>query len=244
MKKTLIITLLLPILLFSGLAFSGIPADNKISHSEWNTLLNKFVNTDGMVDYSGLIKEKTKLQAYLEMLGQNMPDDSWKNNEKLTYWINAYNAFTIDLIIRNYPLKSIMDIEKAWDIKFIQIGAKTYSLNDIEHEIIRKEFNEPRIHFALVCAAVSCPPLRNEAFIAAKLETQLQEQTVKFINNPDKNNIWENSAKVSQIFNWFNEDFTKAGTVQDYLNKFSKTKLSPKAKIEFMDYSWDLNEQN
>ena len=126
MKKTLIITLLLPILLFSGLAFSGIPADNKISHSEWNTLLNKFVNTDGMVDYSGLIKEKTKLQAYLEMLGQNMPDDSWKNNEKLTYWINAYNAFTIDLIIRNYPLKSIMDIEKAWDIMFIQIGAKTF----------------------------------------------------------------------------------------------------------------------
>ncbi len=243
MKKTLIITLLLPILLFSGLAFSGNPADSKISHSEWNALLNKFVNTDGMVDYSGLIKEKTKIQAYLEMLGQNMPDDSWTNNEKLTYWINAYNAFTVDLITRNYSLKSIMDIEKAWDIKFIQIGGKTYSLNEIEHEIIRKEFNEPRIHFALVCAAVSCPPLLNEAYKPEKLESQLQDQTVKFINNPDKNNIRENSAKVSQIFNWFKDDFTKEGTLQEYLNKYSKTKLDSNAKIEFMDYSWELNDQ-
>jgi len=243
MKKSLLITFILPILIFSGLVISANPAESKIDHSEWNTLLNKYVNTDGMVEYAGFISEKAKLQAYLDMLGQNKPNDSWADNEKLTYWINAYNAFTIDLITRNYPLKSIMDIEKAWDIKFIKIGGKTYSLNEIEHEIIRKEFNEPRIHFALVCAAVSCPPLLNEAYDPAKLEAQLQDQIIKFINNPDKNKIESGSTKVSQIFNWFKDDFTKEGTVQDYLNKYSTTKLNSKAKIEFLDYSWDLNDQ-
>ena len=245
MKKPILIIIILSSFLFSGLALpEGNTGDNKINHGEWNILLNKYVDADGMVNYPGFIKEKTKFRSYLQLLSDNIPDDSWGEDEKLAYWINVYNAFTIDLVIRNYPIKSIMDIEKAWDIKFIQTGGKTNSLNEIEHEIIRKQFNEPRIHFALVCAAVSCPPLRNEAYEAGKLEAQLQDQTVKFINDPDKNNIRESAAKVSQVFNWFKEDFTKEGTLRDYLNKFSKTKLSPEAKIEFMDYSWELNNQN
>jgi len=243
MNKLILISFILPYFLLLGLAYSGNPVGNEISHSEWTTLLNKHVDSQGMVNYAGIQQEKAKLDSYLEMLGKNSPDESWEESAKLAYWINVYNAFTVDLILRNYPLKSIMDIDKAWDIKFIQIGKKTFSLNEIEHEIIRKEFNEPRIHFALVCAAVSCPPLLNEAYESDKLESQLQDQTVKFINNHDKNKIESGSAKVSQIFNWFKEDFTKNGSLQDYLNKYSKTKLNSKAKIEFLDYSWDLNDQ-
>jgi len=237
------IGLIILLSLVSTLGYSGNPPGSKINHNEWTILLGKFVDADGMVDYSGIVNEKEQLESYLKLLGQNKPDNSWDSNEALAYWINVYNAFTVDLITRNYPLKSIMDIKNAWDIKFIQIGQKKYSLNEVEHDIIRKEFNEPRIHFALVCAAVSCPPLRNEAFIADKLEQQLQEQTTRFINNTDKNKFDSNSAQVSQIFNWFKEDFTKEGSLQEYLNKYSKTELSSKAKIDFLEYSWKLNDQ-
>ena len=113
-----------------------------------------------------------------------------------------------------------MDIENAWDIKFIPLGDKTYALNEIEHEIIRKEFNEPRIHFVLVCAAISCPVLLNEAYISAKLDQQLQHQGELFINDPSKNSIKVNKANVSQLFNWFGDDFTKNTVVHwcGYLN--------------------------
>jgi len=237
------IGLIILFFLVLNLGYSGNPPGSKIDHSDWTTLLGKYVNVEGMVDYSGFVNEKEQLQSYLKLLGLNKPDNSWDKNEALAYWINVYNAFTVDLITRNYPLKSIMDIKDAWDIKFIQIGQKKYSLNEIEHDIIRKEFNEPRIHFALVCAAVSCPPLRNEAYVTDKLEQQLQEQTINFINNTDKNKFESNSAHVSQIFNWFKEDFTKEGSLQEYLNKYSETKLSLKAKIDFLEYSWKLNDQ-
>lgn len=235
--------LILLLFFFSNYVYSENPSGSMLDHNEWTTLLGKYVNTEGMVDYSGFVKEKSQLDSYLKLLGENKPDDSWGKNEALAYWINVYNAFTVDLITNNYPLKSIMDIKNAWDIKFIQIGSKKFSLNEIEHQIIRKEFNEPRIHFALVCAAISCPPLRNEAYSAEKLEQQLQEQTINFINNPVKNIVQSNTAQVSQIFDWFKDDFTKEGTLQEYLNLYSKTKLTSKAKIDYLDYSWELNDQ-
>ncbi len=236
--KSFLITLLSVGLTY--LMASGNPIS--MDHNTWNNLLNSHVTDDGKVDYLGFKKDKSQLDAYLQRLSKQLPGDSWSENEKLAYWINAYNAFTVSLIGEHYPIKSIMDIENAWDIKFIQLGDQTYSLNEIEHEIIRKEFNEPRIHFALVCAAVSCPVLLNEAYTADKLEQQLQQQAELFINDPSKNLIKSNKAKVSQLFNWFGDDFTKNGTLIDYLNQFSKTKLEPKASINFLEYNWDLNE--
>jgi len=237
----MILLLLINFGLFSN-PLLATPPFNTLDHGIWNELLTTYVSTDGKVDYKGFIKDKNQLNTYLQILSDQKPEKTWPDNKRLAYWINAYNAFTIALIVDHYPVKSLMDIENAWDIEFIQLGDKTYTLNEIEHEIIRKEFKEPRIHFALVCAAVSCPVLLNEAYTADKLELQLQQQGERFINDPSKNSIKNNKASVSQIFNWFGDDFTKQGSLINYLNQFSKTKLEQNATIEFMEYIWDLNE--
>lgn len=239
MKNILIIGI--NILLISSLAHAN-SAKVTIDHSAWNTLLITHVTADGKVNYQEFIKDKVQLNDYLQYLGEHIPDKSWSENETLAYWINAYNAFTIALIIEHYPVKSIVDIKNAWDIDFIHLGNKTFTLNDIEHQIIRKEFNEPRIHFVLVCAAISCPILLNEAYTPDKLEQQLQQQGKEFINDPSKNSITQKKAKVSQLFNWFADDFTKNGSLNDYLNQFSKIKLDPNARVDFLEYNWDLNE--
>jgi len=141
--------------------------------------LKKYVTENGRVDYKGLKNEKGKLESYLEMLNKNPPAKDWKQEEEMTYWINAYNAFTVKLILDHYPVKSIQEIDggKPWDEAFIKIGGKNYSLNNIETDFLRKKFSDPRIHFAINCASQSCPRLLNEAFTPEKIELQLNEQT-------------------------------------------------------------------
>ncbi|MFC0264644.1 DUF547 domain-containing protein [Fontibacter flavus] len=222
------------------------------SHQLFHELLIKYVDEKGKVDYPGLIKDKTKLEAYLKLLDQNPPDRStWSRDEQLAYWINAYNAFTLKLIIDHYPVKSIKDlnpklslplVNTIWQVKFFQIGGKDASLDEIEHKILRKEFNEPRIHFAINCASFSCPPLLNEAFVAEKIEDQLESVTRNFINDPVRNKIQKDKIEISQIFSWFKEDFTKKGSLIDYLNRYSKTKIIPNAKVTYLNYDWSLNE--
>lgn len=225
---------------------------NPVDHKLWDELLKAHVNSKGLVDYKGMIADSTKLNKYLDMLSVNVPDkDVWTKAAQLAYWINAYNAFTVQLIIRNYPEKSIKDlaggipfVNTPWDLKFIHIGDKTYDLNNIEHGIIRKDFDEERIHFAVVCAAMSCPPLRNEAYTADKLNDQLDDQARKFFNDPAKNGITKISAKISPILKWYGGDFKdKAPSLREYVNQYSKVQIDPGVKIEFMDYNWDLNEQ-
>ena len=211
------------------------------SHLAWNSILSYAVSEDGKVDYSKMKAKKADLAAYIQTLSENTPTDQWTRNEKLVYWINAYNALTVQLIVTNYPVKSIKDLDggKTWDVKRYTLGGKKYSLNDIENNIIRP-MGEPRIHFAVNCAAKSCPPLLNRAFIAYKLDAQLESQAKKFVNNTQLNNIKAGEAKVSNIFNWYKEDFS--GGITTFLNKYSTTKLTAKAKISFMDYDWGLNE--
>lgn len=223
---------------------------NPVSHDIWNGLLQKNVYANGHVNYKGFKSEEAQLEKYLNILRAAHPNtDKWSKDERLAYWINAYNAFTVELIIKNYPCKSIKDLGGAiykvntpWDIKFITIQGITYDLNNIEHDIIRKEFNEPRIHFAVNCASVSCPNLRNEAFVTSRLNEQLDDQARKFINDKSKNNISANSAQLSKLFTWFKGDFTKQGTVVAFINKYSTVKLSEKAKIDYLEYNWNLNE--
>ena len=162
----------------------------------------------------------------------------------MAYWINAYNAFTIDLVVSEYPVKSIRNIGKGspWDIRFIKIQDKEYSLNDIEHKILRVEFDEPRIHFAINCAAISCPKLLNEAYVAEKLDLQLEAMAKEFINDAENNRISSKKAELSNIFNWFKEDFTKNGSLIEYVNQYANTKASPKARIVYLKYNWNLNE--
>ena len=219
-----------------------------VSHELFTAMLQKHVNEDGMVNYADLQKDSANLNIYLQLLSANPPTIHWSKNEQLAFWINAYNAFTLQLIIRHYPIESIKDItsisipfvHSPWDISFINIGDKEYDLNNIEHGIIREEFEEPRIHFALVCAAKSCPKLRNEAYEANKLDRQLQEQAVTFINGP-KNQISPSKLGLSKIFLWYRGDFTSGQSLQQYLGQFSKIQVDEDAKINYLVYNWKLN---
>ncbi|MDC1365318.1 DUF547 domain-containing protein [Algibacter sp.] len=121
-----------------------------------------------------------------------MPNDSCTKEDKLAYWINAYNVLTVDLILRHYPIKSIKDIKKPWDQRYWKLGDKWYNLNEIEHQILRK-MNKPRIHFAIVCASFSCPKLQNKAFEPANLYTQLSNATKSFLSDSKRNSISENN---------------------------------------------------
>lgn len=230
---------------------NGIQTDAKpFTHELWTDLLQKNVNADGWVNYEGFIADSIKLNNYLQLIEANYPNEkTWSREEILAYWINAYNAYTVQLIIRNYPVVSIKDIKpgvafvnSVWDIKFITIQGQELDLNNIEHNILRK-MDEPRIHFAVNCASYSCPKLLNEAYEAKKIDKQLQQQAEDFINDPTRNKITAEKATVSSIFNWFTGDFTKDGSLKDFLNQYSKIKLTESTEVEFMDYNWNLNKQ-
>ncbi|OEK08072.1 hypothetical protein A8C32_15415 [Flavivirga aquatica] len=214
---------------------------NLFSHNIWNTLLQKHVSNQGNVNYKAFKNDRKLLSTYITTLSQNMPNTSWAKEDKLAYWINAYNAMTIDLILRYYPLKSIKNIKKPWDQRFWKLGDKWYNLNEIEHEILRK-MNEPRIHFAIVCASFSCPKLQNKAFSALNLEEQLTTSTKQFLNDTKRNNISNNTLELSKIFKWFSSDFTKNQSLIQFLNKYTSVQISDKAKKHFKDYDWSLNE--
>lgn len=220
------------------------------SHGTWTALLKAHVDGKGHVSYMGFLDDAAKLDAYLALLSDCPPSKEWTREERLAYWINAYNAFTVKLIIDHYPVKSIKDIgpklaipkvNSVWDVKFIRIGGEEMSLNHIEHSILRKEFDEPRIHFAIVCASFSCPRLLNEAFIPQKLEHQLETQTAEFINDPAHNIVTPDKVQLSAIFNWFKGDFTKNGTLLDFIRRYSKVKVNDRAKVSHLDYDWSLN---
>ncbi len=222
-----------------------------VSHEIWNELVGKYVTEEGKVDYKGFVKDSVRFNEYLAILSSSHPNDSnWNRQERLAYWLNAYNAFTVQIVARNYPQKSIKDIKNGipfvntvWDIKFIKIENETYDLNNIEHGIVRPRFEEPRVHFALNCASVSCPRLRNEAYTADKLEAQLTDQAKYFLNNPVKNKITPERAQISKLFSWFKGDFTKNGkSLRDFINQYSEVKINPKTDIDYLDYDWNLNE--
>ncbi|NER18191.1 DUF547 domain-containing protein [Spongiivirga citrea] len=215
--------------------------ETAFDHDVFDALLKKHVTDQGNVNYKAFKADRTELKTYLTSLSNNMPKDDWKREDVLAYWINAYNAFTIKLIIDNYPTKSIKDIKDPWGARFFKLGKKWYNLNEIEHQILRK-MDEPRIHFAINCASVSCPQLFNEAFKADTLEEQLTTATKVFLSDTSRNELTANSIKVSKIFKWFSKDFKKDGNLIDFLNKYSEVAISNKAKLSYMDYDWNLNE--
>lgn len=234
---------------------------NSESHKLFTEVLQQYVK-EGFVNYKNL-KNDQRLEKYLNQLSSTDPS-RLSEKEKFAFWINAYNAFTLHVVSENYPIESITDLhtggriigyllaKTVWDKKFITINNKKYSLNDIEHKILRK-MNEPRIHFAIVCASISCPELRNEAFEADKLEGQLEKQTKKFLNDTSRNSfdIKKRKAEISEIFNWFEEDFGDSdekiltfiaaylpeNIASDIINNLSDWDISYKG------YNWGLNEQ-
>ena len=235
----------------AGLTPAASPA--AADHGSYDKLLRKYVSTKGLVNYKGLKANQQELNSYLDMLSKNAPAASWSKAEQMAFWINAYNAYTIRLVLDHYPVSSIKDIGSKikipfvttpWAIKFFSIGGEKMSLDNIEHGILRKKYNDPRIHFALVCASMSCPSLRPEAYTAAKLASQLDDQARDFVNNPAKNKISAASAQLSKYFDWYKGDWEKNGqSVEKWVNKYSTTKIDAKTKVSYLDYNWSLNEQ-
>ena len=211
------------------------------NHGAFDALLKANVSETGIVNYKGFIKNKTLLEDYIKSLGESLPSENWTKEDKLAYWMNAYNVMTIDLIIRNYPIKSIKDLKKPWDQRLWKLGDKWYNLNEIEHQILRK-MDEPRIHFGINCASFSCPPLFNEAFNASKVDAQLNILAFQFINDPQRNTISEMNVEISEIFSWFAKDFKKDSTLFEILNKYSVVQIDSKATKKFKKYDWSLNE--
>ncbi|WP_343330606.1 DUF547 domain-containing protein [Polaribacter staleyi] len=213
--------------------------------SIFNSLLQKHVTKSGVVDYKSLKSDEAKLDNYLSYLEKTIPASSWSENKQKAFWINAYNAYTIKIILENYPLKSITDIKQggktAWKIPFAKVGGKTYTLDHIEHEILRKNLFDARIHVGVNCASGSCPKLGNVAFTEQNVEATLEQLMKDFVNDSSRNKISEKKVQISSIFDWFKVDFTKKGSVIDFLNKYSETKISPKAKISYLKYDWTLN---
>lgn len=220
------------------------------SHGSWTNLLQQHVSAEGWVDYAGFKASQTQLDAYLAILSSATPSGDWSEQEKLAYWINAYNAFTVKVIVDNYPLESIRDLHPkpyipllntVWHRKFFNLNGRPTNLDEIEHKILRKQFDEPRIHFAINCASVSCPVLRNEAYTAEKLEAQLTDQAKKFLSSEIRNTISQDKIQISRIFQWFKGDFTQKGSLIDFLNQYSPVEISEDAKISHLDYDWGLN---
>ena len=214
-----------------------------VDHSEWDILLKKYVDTEGIVDYKGFLKDREALNSYLRMLSENEPTNDWSVQELLAYYINTYNAYTINLILNNYPVKSIKDISGPWTKGIVPIGDKNLSLGGLENGVLRK-MNEARIHFAINCASISCPNLLNEAFKAETIDEQLDRVTRGFINS-DKNEFSSKTLKLSSIFDWYKKDFTVNGEVDvvGFINQYSESQLDSNIPIGYKEYNWNLNEK-
>ena len=224
---------------------SRVPYENSVEtleHASWDVLLKKHVDNQGNVDYKTFRNDTKQLRDYLEYLAKNPISNKASKEERLAYYINLYNAGTVQLILENYPLESIKDIFRPWGKDRLIIGDDKFSLGEIEHDILRK-MNDPRVHFAINCASFSCPKLLNEAFIGKKMEEQLEKVAFEFINDRSKNKISKGSVALSKIFDWYKKDFTKEGSLIDYLNKYSKTKISDTEKLNYLNYDWSLNEK-
>ncbi|WP_413698894.1 DUF547 domain-containing protein [Psychromonas sp. KJ10-10] len=203
-------------------------------------------------------QDQAQLKAYLTVLSNVSQStfDGWSPSQQLAFLINAYNAWTVKLILTKYPdLESIKDLgslfSSPWKKKFIPLLGKTLSLDDIEQDLIRGHFDEPRIHFAVNCASIGCPALRAEAYQSDKLDAQLEEATNLFLADASRNRINNDELQVSKIFDWYQSDFEKQQTLATFLVKYANALnltdqqkedvINGKIDIEFLDYNWSLN---
>jgi hypothetical protein len=222
-----------------------------VDNSLFADLLAKYVKK-GDVDYQGFKTDEKKLDQYLAVL-ETVNSKKLSRNEQFAFYINAYNAWTIKLILSGYPgVQSIKDLgtifKSPWKKKICRIDGDVITLDDIEHKIIRPTFKDPRVHFAINCAALSCPPLISQPYLGSTLDLQLDDSTRAFVNDPKSNYFISNALHVSKIFKWFSEDFNNdiIGFFLKYAKDDFKKELESKRKeikIKYLHYDWSLNEK-
>lgn len=253
------------------------PITAETGYAAYDRVLSTYVNQSGMVDYAGIREIRSDLDTFKAMIAGIDPAqyDSWDKSAQIAFWLNAYNGLTLIAIVERYPIQpglirrfwypknSIRQIPGVWNDLEWNVMGRWYTLDAIEHDVLRGRFDEPRIHAALVCAAMGCPPLRNEAYVGEKLDSQLDEQMRRFLSDPKKFRIDREDGTVylSPIFKWFGHDFVDAyasdrfadrGAVEGaVLTAFSEYVspedrqylLSEEYSVKYFDYDWSLNEQ-
>jgi hypothetical protein len=238
--------------LLAGLVWGFLlPAAHAADHGPWDALLKQFV-AEGRVDYVGFAAQRASLEAYLSGLGAVDPAALGSPQEALAFWINAYNACVIQEVLDRYPLRSVKDVRGFFDRERCRVGGGALTLNEIEAK--GRALGDWRIHFGLVCGSTSCPPLRPEAYQAARVSEQLDDQAARFLNDPvhgfrvDGNVMW-----VSKIFKWYANDFVPSGSltpaslwplIDRYVTREESLFADPtRLTLKFLDYDWTLNDQ-
>ena len=249
-----------------GTARTGAPTDARAafdhSHAAWTALLKQHVRGDRF-DYAALARDRAPLERYLRALEAVTPaeHEAWTREQRYAFWIDVYNAYTVALVVDRHPIASIKDVStlfsQVWDQELVPLkplfpaakGARL-TLNDVEHRILRPVFADARVHAAVNCASEGCPPLRAEAFVAERLDAQLDEQVRAWLADPARNRYdrAEQRVEISKIFDWFTEDFVRdAGSVQAWIAKYAPPAerewiaRAKKLAIGYRDYSWKLN---
>jgi len=221
------------------------PANTALNHDIFDRLLQRHVDAVGDVHYANFKTEIDSLEQYLDILKANAPETTWSANKEMAYWINLYNAFTIHEILKAYPVQSIMDLYNGaiWTTQTVTIGGTDYTLNQIEQDQLLTKFSEPRVHFAVNCAAASCPPLMNRAWTEQNIQQEYDNQARAFINNAAYNTVTLNALDVSKIFDWYAADFGGANQIVSYFQQYSTTTIDNNATVQYKNYDWGLNEQ-
>ncbi|MBL8781865.1 MAG: DUF547 domain-containing protein [Alphaproteobacteria bacterium] len=228
-----------------------------VDHTPWQSILDRYVSAspDGINRFAyGRVSaaDKGALKAYLGAL-QGVRVSPLGESEQRAYWINFYNALTIDVVLDHYPVKSIRDIGGGlfvtgpWKKELVAVEGRKLSLDNIEHDILRKTWRDPRVHYAVNCASMSCPNLMREAFTGAKLEQMLNQGARDYVNHPRGARVVNGKLTLSQIYEWYRRDFgSRDSEVIAHVARYAEPKLKTQlASIEFIagyDYDWSLNE--
>jgi len=282
MRKSIKVSVLVGALGISTIVWLDALGANAINagfgYDDYAAVLKDYIDNRGMVSYKRLKARRESLDLFVLTISKldAKTYEKWSNKEKIAFWINAYNALTLKVIIDNYPIKpsffksiyypknSIRQIKGVWDKKKFKVMGKDMTLEDIEHKILRKKFDEPRIHFALVCAAMGCPQLRNEPYLGEKLEEQFENQIHHSLADDKKLKInrKDDEVHMSSIFKWFGGDFVSKyapeekmvglsrneAAVINFISKYLETSdssylMTGNFKIKYLKYDWSLNEQ-
>ncbi len=221
-----------------------------VDHSVWDTLLKRYVDADGRVAYQDLkTKDLATFGGYLKTLAETSVDGMSEDEEK-AFWINAYNAVIVNGVLEGHTAEGVIARKQFFSWYTLKVAGQDRSADHIEHKILRVKFNDPRIHFTIVCASGSCPKLRQEAYMAEQLNTQLTDATRRFINDPNRNQITAQQLAISKIFEWFAGDFVKkADSVPDFIADFVDAEKqhilkNTQQELDYLEYNWTLNAQD